>query len=193
MFPQKNRNTRFEIAFHGSASFVHRSPITRVWADTPDPDISFHNIENFDVNSLFSRNSSRNSSHALQTNWLAVIVLELVKTHAFRFSRNLYWYIICAVSTTIPRKASFRRMTSEGEVPQIMKNIGFILWALSTEITYTEFTVPRYETRLLRKHRIIKWKPEQLRIYLNVTFSADFLEDLQLLIPTMGAGCWLRN
>ena len=68
-------------------------------------------------------------------------MLELVKTHAFRFSRNLYWPIICAVSTTIPRKASFRGMASEGEVPQIMKNIGFILWVLPTEITYTEFTV----------------------------------------------------
>ena len=170
MFPQKNRNTQFEIAFHDSASFVHGSQIIRVWADTPDPDISFHNIENFDVNSLFSRNSSRNSSHALQTNWLAVIVLELVKTHAFRFSRNLYWHINCAASTTIPRKASLRRMTSEGEVPQIMKNIGFILWALSTEITYTEFTVLRYETRLLRKHRIIKWKLEQLKCIWQIFF-----------------------
>ena len=138
--PPKNRNTQFEIAFHGSASFVHGSPIIWVWADPPDPDISFHDIENFDVNSLFSRNSSRNSSHALQTNWLAVIVLELVKTHAFRFSRNLYWHINCAASTIIPRKASLRRMTSEGEVPQIM----------STEITCTEFTVPLYETRLLK-------------------------------------------
>ena len=109
------------------------------------------------------------------------------------FQKSIYWHIICAISTTIPRKALFRRMTSEGEVRQIMKNIGFILWVLSTEITSTEFTVPRYETRRFRKHRVIKWKREQLRIYLNVTFSAYALKDLWLLIPTMDAGGWLRN
>ena len=49
------------------------------------------------------------------------IVLELDKTHAFRFSRNLYIDIICAVSSTIPRKASVRRMTSEGEARQTIK------------------------------------------------------------------------
>ena len=46
---------------------------------------------------------------------------QLDKTHAFRFSRNLYIDIICAISTTIPRKASFRRMTSEGEARQTIK------------------------------------------------------------------------
>ena len=64
------------------------------------------------------------------------------KTHAFWLARNLY-IDIRAVSTTIPRKALFRRMTSEGKVRQIMKNIGSIFWVLSTEITRREFPVPR--------------------------------------------------
>ena len=121
------------------------------------------------------------------------IVLELDKTHAFRFSRNLY-IDISSVPYQLPyqEKALFRRMTSEGEVPRIMKNMGFILSVMSAEITCAEFTVPRCETRRLRmKHRIIKWKREQLRIYLNATFSAYAWKDLRLLIPTMDADGWL--
>ena len=37
------------------------------------------------------------------------------------FQKPIYWHVICAVSATIPRKASFRRMTSEGEARQIIK------------------------------------------------------------------------
>ena len=114
------------------------------------------------------------------------------KTYAFWLARNLN-IVIWAISTTLPRKASFRRMTSEGEARQIMKNIRFVLWVLSTEMTWREFTVLRYETRRSRKHRTIKWKLEQLTINLNATFSADALKDSRLLIPTMGTGDWLRN
>ena len=91
MFPEKTETLNSKSRFTTRRrSYTGHQLVARVWEDTPDPDISFHNTYIEFRCFLFSRNSSGNSSHALQTNWLVVIVLVLDKTHAFRFSRNLY-------------------------------------------------------------------------------------------------------
>ena len=101
--------------------------VARVWVDTPDRDISFHIIYRISIFLVFVE--FKRKFITCFTDKLACSQRVRIRQDARFpiFQKPIYCHIICVVSTTMPRKASFRRMTSEGEARRVIKNIGVIL------------------------------------------------------------------
>ena len=197
MFPPKNRNTKFEIAFHGSASFVHGSPvIDQSWS------VFGQTLQIQTYHFIIYRNSMFLVFEEFKRKFITCSTDKLACSHCVRdrqdarfpiFLKSIYWHHLCRI--IYHTKKSFSSQNDiRGWSPSNNKNIGFILWALSTETTCTEFTVTLYQTRRLRKHRIIQWKLEQIKdLFECHVHCISCFKGFTIAHSHYDADGWLRN